>query len=74
MNWLAILAPLLRLLRPLWAPLAGLVAGWWAARTKRKADEGEAYKRTRREMDEALEKRRSGGKSWHDSLRDRTKR
>ena len=74
MNWAAIIAPLWRLLKPWLAPLAGIVAGWWASRTRQKAKDGEAYKQTRRDIDEAIEDSRAGGKSWHGRLRNRTKR
>jgi hypothetical protein len=45
MNWLALLGPLWRLLRPLWAPLAGYFKGRHDARVKAELDAARAAMR-----------------------------
>jgi len=54
MTWLALLAPLWRLLRPLWAPLAGYLQG---RRDARAAQDRAAVKaeRTRQEIEDDIQ-------------------
>jgi hypothetical protein len=56
-NWIAVVVPLWRLLRPLWAPLAGWLKGRHDARVKAELDAARAAMRAeaqRRRIDNAV--------------------
>jgi len=68
-NWLALLGPLLRLLRPMWAPLAGYFKGRRDARAAQQLkDLKDAAKRTDAGR-QALQRGRDSGASPDQRLR-----